>query len=96
MIITIRPATLVDVGLIFRFICDLAEYERLRDAVRTTADALAVQLFGPKPHAEVLIGEVDGTPQGFALFFHNFSTFEVIKLPFFLNRCCYGKYVARF
>ena len=76
MIITIRPATPVDVGLIFRFICDLAEYERLRDAVRTTTDALAVQLFGPKPYAEVLIGEVDGTPQGFALFFHNFSTFE--------------------
>ncbi len=76
MTITIRPATPADVGLIFRFICDLAEYERLRDAVRTTADALAVQLFGPKPHAEVLIGEVDGTPQGFALFFHNFSTFE--------------------
>jgi GNAT superfamily N-acetyltransferase len=33
-------------------------------------------LFGPRPYAEVLIGEIDGAPQGFALFFHNFSTFE--------------------
>ncbi|OYU02291.1 MAG: N-acetyltransferase [Sphingomonadaceae bacterium PASS1] len=37
---------------------------------------MAQKLFGPRPYAEVLIGEIDRTPQGFALFFHNFSTFE--------------------
>lgn len=37
---------------------------------------LADHLFGPRPHAEVIVGEMDGAPQGFALFFHNFSTFE--------------------
>ena len=37
---------------------------------------MAQKLFGPRPYAEVLIGEIDGAPQGFALFFHNFSTFE--------------------
>ena len=37
---------------------------------------MAQKLFGPRPYAEVLIGEIDGVPQGFALFFHNFSTFE--------------------
>ncbi|MFN3459151.1 MAG: GNAT family N-acetyltransferase, partial [Novosphingobium sp.] len=36
----------------------------------------AAKLFGPRPYAEVVIGELNGAPQGFALFFHNFSTFE--------------------
>ena len=40
------------------------------------AEGLAEQLFGPRPYAEVLIAEDDGAPLGFALFFHNFSTFE--------------------
>jgi GNAT superfamily N-acetyltransferase len=74
--VTVRPATRSDVPLIFRLICDLAEYERLRHEVRADAAGLAARLFGERPYAEVLIAEIDGAPVGFALFFHNFSTFE--------------------
>ena len=42
----------------------------------STRPTLGEKLFGPRPYAEVVIGELDGEPQGFALFFHNFSTFE--------------------
>lgn len=76
MTLSIRAATRDDLDLIFRFICDLAEYERLRDEVYADVETLGVHLFGPHPMAEVLIGEIDGAPRGFALFFHNFSTFE--------------------
>ncbi len=75
-VITIRPAVPADLTLIFRFICDLADYEQLRHEVRADPDRLARHLFGEKPMAEVLIGEIDGEARGFALFFHNFSTFE--------------------
>jgi len=74
--IAIRPATPDDLPLIAQFIRDLAEYEKLSDEVRFDEATLGSKLFGPRPYAEVLIGEVDGEPQGFALFFHNFSTFE--------------------
>lgn len=74
--ISIRPAVRADAPLIFRFICDLADYEKLRHEVRADAETLAEQLFGARPYAEVLIAEDDGSPVGFALFFHNFSTFE--------------------
>ncbi|OYW50459.1 MAG: N-acetyltransferase [Novosphingobium sp. 28-62-57] len=73
---TIRPATADDVPLIARLIRALAEYEKLAHEVRFDEAVLREKLFGPRPYAEVVIGEVDGTPQGFALFFHNFSTFE--------------------
>lgn len=76
MTLSIREATKDDLDLIFRLICDLAEYERLRHEVYANIDELGRHLFGPRPMAEVLIGEIDGLPQGFALFFHNFSTFE--------------------
>jgi GNAT superfamily N-acetyltransferase len=76
MALHVRPATRADVPVIFRFICELAEYEKLRHEVKTNADALADQLFGERPGAEVVIGEIDGVPRGFALFFHNFSTWE--------------------
>ena len=76
MTIEIRAATPADTDLIFRFICDLAEYEKLRHEVRADPATLGRHLFGPRPAAEALIGEVDGHPRGFALFFHNFSTFE--------------------
>lgn len=65
-----------DLPLIAQFICDLADYERLADEVRFDEAVLGDRLFGERPYAEVLIGEIDGRPQGFALFFHNFSTFE--------------------
>lgn len=74
-LLSIRPATIDDVPLIRALIAELAEYERLADAAVATDTDLRAQLFGPAPAAEVLIGEVDGEPAGFALFFHNFSTF---------------------
>ena len=76
MTLSIRPATRADLPLIAQFIRDLAEYERLAHEVRFDEAVLEAKLFGPRPYAEVLIGEIDGAPQGFALFFHNFSTFE--------------------
>ena len=74
-LLSIRPATADDVPLIRQLIAELAEYERLADAAVATDDDLCAQLFGAQPAAEVLIGEVDGEAAGFALFFHNFSTF---------------------
>ena len=76
MSLSIRSATPADISLIGQFIRDLAEYEKLAHEVRFDEAVMAQKLFGPRPFAEVLIGEIDGTPQGFALFFHNFSTFE--------------------
>jgi GNAT superfamily N-acetyltransferase len=71
----IRFATVADVSLILTLIHGLAEYERLPDeAVATEAD-LRASLFGERPAAEVLIAEVGDDPAGFALFFHNYSTF---------------------
>jgi len=74
-LLQIRPATPADTPLILRFIRELAEYEKLTHACVATEDLLRQSLFGPRPYAEVLIGECDGQPAGFALFFHNFSTF---------------------
>ena len=74
-LLSIRPATADDVPLIRALIAELAEYERMADAAVATDEGLREQLFGAQPGAEVLIGEVDGEPAGFALFFHNFSTF---------------------
>ena len=71
----IRNATEADVPLILEFIKALAEYERLADRVVATEEILRRTLFGQPRFAEVLIGEVDGDPAGFALFFHNYSTF---------------------
>jgi len=71
----IRPATRADVPVILGFIRDLAEYEKLAHEVVATEEALARTMFGPKAYAESLIAEIDGKPAGFALFFHNFSTF---------------------
>ena len=76
MSLSIRAATPADISLIGQFIRDLAEYEKLAHEVRFDEAVMAQKLFGQRPYAEVLIGEIDGTPQGFALFFHNFSTFE--------------------
>lgn len=76
MTLTIRPAARADLPLIAQFIRDLADYEKLAQEVRFDEAKLGENLFGPRPYAEVAIGEIDGNPQGFALFFHNFSTFE--------------------
>ena len=71
----IRGATEADVPLILQFIRDLAEYERLAHKVVATEERLRESLFGNPRFAEVIIGEEDGAPVGFALFFHNYSTF---------------------
>lgn len=71
----IVPATINDVTLVFEFIKALAEYERLPHEVVATEDLLKQTLFGARKVAEVVIGYAGGTPVGFALYFHNFSTF---------------------
>ena len=76
MTLTIRSATPADLPLIAQFIRDLADYEKLAHEVRFDEAKLGENLFGARPYAEVVIGEIDGAAQGFALFFHNFSTFE--------------------
>lgn len=74
--ILIRAAEPGDIDTILQFIRDLAAYEKLAHAVNTDRDTLARYLFGARPMAEVLIAEGQGDAIGFALFFHNFSTFE--------------------
>lgn len=76
MNLLIRPADSADLPLIAQLIRDLAEYEKLAGEVRFDEAVLGAMLFGSRPYAEVIIGELDGVPQAFALFFHNFSTFE--------------------
>jgi len=71
----IVPATKKDIPLIREFILELAEYERaLPGEATVTEKDLASTLFGKRPAAEVLIAYLGDTPAGFALFFHNYST----------------------
>ncbi|APL95853.1 GNAT family N-acetyltransferase [Sphingobium indicum] len=76
MSVTIREAVAADIGAIHGFILALADYEKLSHEVKADRASLDKYLFGPRPMAEVLIAEHDGKAVGFALFFHNFSTFE--------------------
>lgn len=76
MALSLRPATKVDLPLIAALIRELALYEDLANEVRFDEAVLGDKLFGARPYAEVVVGEVDRQAQGFALFFHNFSTFE--------------------
>lgn len=71
----IRFATEADTPVILGFIRALAYYEKLTHACVADETLLRANLFGPKPFAEVLLIEEAGTATGFALFFHNFSTF---------------------
>ncbi|HUU28838.1 MAG TPA: GNAT family N-acetyltransferase [archaeon] len=73
--IDIRQATENDVPLILSFIRELAGYERLSHEVIATEETLRRNLFSERCYAEVIIGSFDSKPAGFALFFHNFSTF---------------------
>jgi GNAT superfamily N-acetyltransferase len=75
MSLRIEPAREQDVPVILDFIRQLAEYEKLSDAVVATEDSLRATLFSDRPYAEVLIALWDEVPVGFALFFHNYSTF---------------------
>jgi GNAT superfamily N-acetyltransferase len=71
----IRSATEADVPLILTLINELADYERLSHEVVATEEALRDSLFGERRVAEALLGYLEDDPAGFALFFHNFSTF---------------------
>jgi GNAT superfamily N-acetyltransferase len=95
----IERATERDVPLILRLIKALAEYERMSDEVIATEDGLRRTLFGPHPAAEVVVGYAGDEPAGFALFFHNYSTFlgkpglyleDLFVVPTFRGRG-YGK-----
>ena len=71
----IRTGTEEDAPVIFSLIKELAEYEHLSHEVVASVDDIRETLFGERPFAETLIGEYQGLPISFALFFYNFSTF---------------------
>ncbi|MGB6432382.1 MAG: GNAT family N-acetyltransferase [Candidatus Acidiferrales bacterium] len=77
--IEIARATPADVPVLLELIRGLAEYEKLSEEVSATAAGLHAALFGPRPVAEAILARVEGTAVGFAVFFHNFSTF--VGLP---------------
>jgi GNAT superfamily N-acetyltransferase len=72
--IVIREATAKDTPLVFALIRDLAAYERLSDQITATEESIRHWIFDQHA-AEVLIGEIDGEPAGYALYFRTFSTF---------------------
>jgi GNAT superfamily N-acetyltransferase len=73
--LAIRPGERADVAVIAELIRGLARFEKLEHEVTMTEERLASNLFGPHRYAETLIAQEDDEPVGFALFFHNFSTF---------------------
>jgi GNAT superfamily N-acetyltransferase len=73
--IIIRPAEINDSKIILKLIKELSVYEKLSHTVINNEDLLKENLFGERKFAEVLIAEFDNQPVGFALFFHNYSTF---------------------
>jgi GNAT superfamily N-acetyltransferase len=74
--LTIRPAQRADLDLIYSFIRELAEYEKLLDKVVATPDDICRALFVPHPRVFCDIAEYDHKPAGFALWFYNYSTFR--------------------
>jgi len=76
MDLLIVPAQESQLGLILSFVRKLAEYEHLADKVIADEETLRESLFGARPTAEVVLAYLGREPAGFAVFFHNFSTFE--------------------
>jgi len=74
--ISLRAVREQDVPQVLAFIRELAVYERLEHEVVATPELIRGALFGPRPYAECLFACLDGQPAGFALWFHNFSTFK--------------------
>jgi len=72
----IRKGTKDDVEIIYNFIYQLAEYEKLTHEVTTTPDELAKTLFSENTHTHTIIGFYKNKPVGFALYFYNYSTFK--------------------
>lgn len=73
---SIRHAQAGDIPLVLAYVRKLADYEHRSQEVQASEAQMRAALFGPRPYAEVLFGEQDGQPVGFALFFHTFSTFK--------------------
>ncbi|WP_206952945.1 GNAT family N-acetyltransferase [Trinickia acidisoli] len=71
----IRSATPLDASAILGLMLELAEYEKLTHLFVATEDSLSEALFGARPAVEALVAERDGRIVGYALYFHNFSTF---------------------
>lgn len=76
MTLVLRSATAADAGLVYGFIRELADYEKLAHEVAATEADIAARLFCDAPKVFALIAEYDGAPCGFALYFFNFSTFR--------------------
>jgi GNAT superfamily N-acetyltransferase len=76
MTLSIRKAELRDASLIFDFVRELAEYERLAHEVDASEADIAEALFAPQPRVFAEIAEWEGEPAGLALWFYNFSTFR--------------------
>lgn len=75
MAFSIRPAEPADVPVVAGLIRQLARFEKLEHEVVLTEELLKAGLFGARPYAEAVLAEEDGQAIGFALFYHNFSTF---------------------
>ena len=73
--LNIRPATRADAPVIASLVRELADYEKLLDEAKATAEDFLRELESPNPVIHVLIAEWQGKPAGFALYFFNFSTF---------------------
>lgn len=73
--VSIRPALERETPLILQFVRELAQYERLEGQMVAGEAQMRAGLFGPRPYAEVVFVCWENEPVGFALFFHNFSTF---------------------
>jgi GNAT superfamily N-acetyltransferase len=76
MSVSIRPARPGEAALVLAFVRELAEYERLLDAVDATEPMIDAALFGQNPRLFCEIAEWDGAPAGFAMWFANFSSFR--------------------
>ena len=88
----IREATAKDVELVLSFIKRLAQYEKLEDQVTVTLETLYDSLFVKKA-AKAIIAELQGMPVGFAVYFHNFSTFlgkPGLKTSSWCRKCAAG------
>ena len=72
----IKQATIEDSEIIYNFIFQLAEYEKLTDEINTTPEGLAKTLFAENTHTYAVIGYYKNQPVGFALYFYNYSTFN--------------------
>ncbi len=95
----IREAVKQDTAVVLALITELAEYEKLAHEVTATEAQLEESLFGARPSAEVVIAEYEGESVGYALYFHNFSTFlgrpGIYLEDLYVRPDCRGKGIGR-